>query len=88
MSIHSYGEEAEDAKFSNFELENGMKVFLYERHALPLLNIVFAFDLGTKNESKGTNGLVHILEHYILFRGTEIRSGKQVGQDNRAHGAY
>jgi predicted Zn-dependent peptidase len=88
MSIHSYGEEAEEAKFSNFELENGMRVFLYERHALPILNIVFAFDLGTKNESEETNGLVHILEHYILFRGTEIRSGKQVGQDIRAHGAY
>ncbi len=88
MSIHSYGEEADEAKFSNFELENGMKVFLYERHALPLLNIVFAFDVGTKNESEETNGLVHILEHYILFRGTEKRSGKQVGHDIRAHGAY
>ena len=88
MSIHSYGEEADEAKFSNFELENGIKVFLYERHTLPLLNIVFAFNLGTKNESEETNGLVHILEHYILFRGTEMRSGKQVGQDIRAHGAY
>lgn len=65
-----------------------MRVFLYERHALPLLNIVFAFDLGTKNESNETNGLVHILEHYILFRGTEIRTGEEIGRDIRAHGAY
>ncbi len=88
MSIYSYGEEAEKTKFSNFELENGMKVFLYERHALPLLDIVFAFDLGTKNETDETNGLVHILEHYILFRGTEMRTGEEIGQDIRAHGAY
>ena len=78
----------EKTEFSNFELENGMKVFLYERHALSLLNIVFAFDLGTKNESEETNGLVHILEHYILFRGTELRTGEEIGQDIRSHGAY
>lgn len=88
MSIHSYGQEEEKTRFFNYELENGMQVFLYERHALPLLNIVFAFDVGTKNESDETNGLVHILEHYILFRGTEMRTGEEIGKDIRAHGAY
>jgi zinc protease len=75
-------------KFENFELENGMTVFLFERHAVPLLNMVFAFDVGTKNESDKTNGLVHILEHYILFRGTETRTGEEIGRDIRSHGAY
>ena len=88
MCIHFSGEESEKTEFAQFELENGMKVFLYERHTLPLLNIVFSFDLGTKNESEETNGLVHILEHYILFRGTEMRTGEEIGQDIRAHGAY
>jgi zinc protease len=74
------------AKF--FELENGMKVFLYEKQELPLLNLVFAFDLGIKNESDETNGLVHILEHYILFRGSEFRSGEEIGKAIRSHGAY
>ena len=83
-----HAEESEKTSFENFELENGMKVFLYERHTIPLLDIVFAFDLGTKNESEKTSGLVHILEHYILFRGTEMRSGKEIGRDIRAHGAY
>ena len=83
-----HAEESEKTSFDNFELENGMKVFLYERHTIPLLDIVFAFDLGTKNESEKTSGLVHILEHYILFRGTEMRSGEEIGQGIRAHGAY
>jgi len=65
-----------------------MKIFLYERHVLPLLNVVFAFDVGTKNETDATNGLVHILEHYILFRGTEMRTGEEIGKDIRSHGAY
>jgi predicted Zn-dependent peptidase len=80
--------ESDDTRFADYELENGMKVFLYERHTIPLLDIVFAFDVGTKNESDETSGLVHILEHYILFRGTEMRSGEEIGQGIRAHGAY
>jgi zinc protease len=88
MSIHFSGEETETTGFSNFTLENGMKIFLYEKHSLPLLNIVFAFDVGTKNETDATNGLVHILEHYILFRGTEMRTGEEIGKDIRSHGAY
>jgi len=77
-----------DGQVKFFELENGMKVFLYEKQHLPLLNLVFAFDLGVKNESDETNGLVHILEHYILFRGSEFRSGEEIGNAIRSHGAY
>lgn len=77
-----------ETKFEQFSLDNGLKVYLYERHSLPLINIVFAFDVGSKNETDSTNGLVHILEHYILFRGTEMRSGEQIGKDIRSHGAY
>lgn len=79
-------QEKEQSKY--FELENGLKVFLYERHTLPLLNLTFAVNFGIKDESDETNGLVHLLEHYILFRGTEARTGTVVGQDIRRHGAY
>ena len=70
------------------ELENGFKVFLYEKHTFPLINLACAVNLGTKDESDDTSGLVHILEHYILFRGTELRSGTEISQDIRRHGAY
>lgn len=79
-------QEKEQSK--SLELENGLKVFLYERHNLPLVNLCFAVNLGTKDESDETSGLVHLLEHCILFRGTEARSGADVGQDIRRHGAY
>jgi len=85
-SVLSFAEE--NRGFKNFELENGLKVSLYEKQDLPLLNLVFAFDVGIKNESDETNGLVHILEHYILFRGSEFRSGEEIGNDIRSHGAY
>jgi len=78
----------EKAESRYFELENGLKVYLYKRDRLPLVNLVFAVNVGSKDESEETSGLVHILEHYILFRGTEFRSGSQIAQDTRRHGAY
>ena len=79
---------SQDKTQKYFELENGLKIYLYEKHTLPLVNLVFAVNLGTKDESEETNGIVHILEHYILFRGTEFRSGEEISQDIRRHGAY
>jgi zinc protease len=72
----------------SFALPNGLQVFLYEKHDLPLVNIAFSVNAGVKDETPETNGLAHLLEHCILFRGTEIRTGTEVGRDIRRHGAY
>ena len=71
-----------------FVLGNGLRVFLHEKRDLPLLHVVTAFDVGSKDEADGTSGLVHLLEHCILFRGSSARSGAEVGSDIRRHGAY
>ena len=86
IPISLFAQEKVQSKY--FKLENGLKVFLYKRDRLPLVNLVFAVNVGSKDESEETSGLVHILEHYILFRGTEFRSGSQIAQDTRRHGAY
>jgi len=85
-SVPSFSQNAEKTK--QFELENGLKVFLYERHSVPLINLAFAVNCGSKDETEKTSGIVHILEHYIMFRGTEFRSGEELAQDIREHGAY
>lgn len=71
-----------------FVLDNGLKVFLLEKRNVPLVNVVAAVDVGSKDETPETSGIVHMLEHYILYRGTEVRSGSDVGRDARRHGAY
>ncbi len=85
-NLTAQDQEQDPAKF--FELENGLKVFLLEKRSLPLLNIAFAFNLGSKDETEETSGLVHILEHYTLFRGTELRTGEDIIKELRKHGAY
>jgi predicted Zn-dependent peptidase len=72
----------------SFVLDNGLKVFLYEKRDLPLFHLVTGFNAGSKDETEETNGLVHLLEHCILFRGTSVRSGAEIGADIRRHGAY
>jgi zinc protease len=84
-SIYSFTQQSQ-SKY--FELENGLKVFLQERHTLPLLNMAIAVNVGSKDETDETSGLVHILEHCILFGGTELRSGSEIRKDIRNHGAY
>ncbi len=72
----------------HFVLDNGLQVFLYEKHDIPLLHVVTGFNVGSKDETDETSGLVHLLEHCILFRGTSARSGAEVSADIRRHGAY
>jgi len=77
---------AEVSKF--FSLDNGLRVFLLEKRDVPLLNVVTAVNLGSKDETAETSGLVHILEHCILFRGTGARAGGDAGLAARRRGAY
>ena len=72
----------------NLELKNGLQVFLYNKPTLPLTHFVFAFNVGSKDETDKTNGIVHILEHCILFRGTKAIQNQGFYQELRLHGAY
>jgi zinc protease len=79
-------EEAADFKY--FACDNGLRVVLSRKDFLPLVNIALAVDMGSKNESDGTSGLVHILEHMILFRGSKYHSGIFLGEEIRRRGGY
>jgi zinc protease len=72
----------------SFTLDNGLRVILLERRTLPLVNIAAAVGAGAKDETESVSGLTHLLEHCILFRGTEVRTGNEVAADMRRHGAY
>ncbi len=80
--------EAEDpAQGRFFVLDNGLKVLLYEKHDVPLFNMAVCVDLGSKDETDETNGLVHLLEHCLLFRGSEAQAESEIMRNLRRHGA-
>ncbi len=69
-------------------LENGLRVFLLENRRLPLIHVVVGVKAGSRCETPRTNGLTHLLEHLILFRGTRTRTAEEVNSDLRRNGAY
>ncbi|PCJ16271.1 MAG: hypothetical protein COB02_16595 [Candidatus Cloacimonadota bacterium] len=63
---------------SNFEknltihtLDNGLKVMIYEKHDVPIINTWIGFKVGSVDEHAGNFGCAHMLEH-MLFKGNKI----------------
>ena len=82
---------AENEKISTpsnrfFVLDNGLKVFLQTKDHIPLVNIVFAINLGSKDEDENTSGLVHLLEHLLLLGPTELHSADEINLEMRRYG--
>ncbi|MBI3607402.1 MAG: insulinase family protein [Nitrospirae bacterium] len=50
-------------------LDNGMRVLLVERPAVPTVSYNIAFRVGSVNERAGESGLAHLFEH-MAFKGT------------------
>ncbi len=86
LLISSTGALAADWKITT--LDNGLKVMILESHQVPQVNISTTVKVGAKNETAFYDGATHLLEHLILFRGTEKMTGEQVGSAMKKHGAY
>jgi len=59
-----------------------------ENNQVPQVNISTTIQVGAKNESEFYDGATHLLEHLILFRGTEEMTGEELGDAMNKHGAY
>lgn len=58
------------SNISEFQLENGLKVVVFEDHRAPLANLQVWYKVGAIDEYNGDTGLSHMLEH-MMFEGTE-----------------
>ncbi len=53
-----------------YQLDNGMKVFVKEDHRAPVVASMVWYKVGSSYENNGTTGVSHVLEH-MMFKGTE-----------------
>lgn len=53
-----------------YTLNNGLKVFIKEVKAFPVVSVQYWIHVGSKNEQKGQEGFAHLVEH-MLFKGTK-----------------
>ncbi|HIK05083.1 MAG TPA: insulinase family protein [Trichormus sp. M33_DOE_039] len=53
-------------------LDNGLTVLTKEVHTAPVVSVQVWYKVGSRNETKGENGISHQLEH-LMFKGTTNR---------------
>ncbi|HWO02364.1 MAG TPA: pitrilysin family protein [Blastocatellia bacterium] len=58
------------ASFTQFQLDNGLRVLLSEDRSAPVVAVVVYYDVGSRNEVKGRSGFAHLFEH-MMFQGSE-----------------
>ncbi|HYX43138.1 MAG TPA: pitrilysin family protein, partial [Pyrinomonadaceae bacterium] len=56
--------------FTQFQLDNGLRVVLSVDHAAPVVAVAVYYDVGSRNEVKGRTGFAHLFEH-MMFQGSE-----------------
>ncbi|MEZ5359374.1 MAG: pitrilysin family protein [Candidatus Zixiibacteriota bacterium] len=83
-----FGSTVFSADWHREVLDNGLKVMILENHQVPQANISTTIKVGAKNESDYFDGATHLLEHLILFRGTDNMTGEEVADAMKQHGAY
>jgi len=58
------------SEVQEYQLDNGMKVFVKEDHRAPVVASMVWYKVGSSYEENGTTGISHVLEH-MMFKGTE-----------------
>ena len=76
-----------DIPFSEFRLDNGLRVIVHEDHKAPIVAVTIWYHVGSKNETPGKTGFAHLFEH-LMFNGSEhyndeyFRPFEEVGATN------
>ncbi len=67
-----------DHDISEYRLDsNGLTVLLQPDHSAPAVSVLVTYHVGSRNESYGTTGATHLLEH-MMFKGTTAHN-KEAG---------
>ena len=61
---------AQNIRFEEYTLDNGLHVILHEDHSTPITAVTVMYHVGSKNETVGRSGMAHFFEH-LLFEGSE-----------------
>lgn len=62
--------QAQNIKFIEYDLPNGLHVILHEDHSTPIVAVTVLYHVGSKNEQVGRTGMAHFFEH-LLFEGSD-----------------
>jgi zinc protease len=55
--------------YHTFTLPNGLRVYIHEHHATPIVSVNLWYHVGSRNERPGRTGFAHLFEH-LMFEGS------------------
>ena len=74
--------------FQQFELENGLRVFVHEDHNTPMAVLNVLYNVGSRDETPDKTGFAHLFEHLMFGGSVNIPNYdeplQRVGGDNNA----
>lgn len=65
-----------------FQLDNGLRFIVLERHDAPVFSFMTHVDAGSVDENVGQTGLAHMFEH-MAFKGTDEIGSKNYGKEKQ-----
>ena len=80
--------------FTEYDIDNGMHVILYEDHATPVVAVNILYHVGSKNEQADRTGFAHFFEHLMfegsdnIERGTYFKYVQNAGGENNAFTSF
>jgi len=74
-----------EVDYKYYSLDNGLELFVFEDHKVPIVNFSIYYDVGSIDEEKGLTGISHLLEH-LMFLGTDTLNKGQISNMIKAVG--
>ncbi|RCW47729.1 MULTISPECIES: pitrilysin family protein [unclassified Halanaerobium] len=68
-----------EVDYKYYSLDNGLELFVFEDHKVPIVNFSIYYDVGSIDEKKGLTGISHLLEH-LMFLGTDTLNKGQISE--------
>jgi zinc protease len=70
LVLASFSVTAQEVKFEEYDLDNGMHVILHQDNSAPVVTTSVMYHVGAKDENPERTGFAHFFEH-LLFEGTK-----------------
>ncbi len=72
-----------DIPWKRFQLDNGLTVIVHEDRKAPVVAVSVWYNVGSKDEPKGSTGFAHLFEH-LMFGGSENSPSSHIQTMNAA----
>ena len=71
------------AKFTYWELKNGLRVIIAEDHTAPVFSIAVVYNVGSRDERERRTGFAHLFEHMMFKASQNVGAGVSGGTISR-----